>query len=112
MRRRTKTPHSCARAGFPRRTAEPLSLATAALLAGAHGLNAGLFALPDDQNCTGRISSAYIAEIRAGRDGSEALRRARWHYWSDPPEAVAVPGGDDTMPGRAPWAWAGLVTYG
>lgn len=55
---------------------------------------------------------AAIAEIRAGHDASEALRRARWHYWFDPPEAVAVPGGDDTMSARAPWAWAGLVTYG
>lgn len=94
------------------RMGEHLTLATAALLAGAHRVTAGLFALPADQTCTGRISSAFIGELRHGHHAAEALRRARSQYWSDPPPAVEVPGTTQTMSARAPWAWAGLVTYG
>jgi hypothetical protein len=99
------------------RTGEYFTLATAALLAGAHSVVAGSFALPADDQCTGRIAASFLTSLHDGVDTSEALRLARAAYWADPPTQVRLPGDDTTaqhrtMPGVAPWAWAGLSAYG
>lgn len=99
------------------RTGEQFTLATAALLAGAHSVVAGSFALPADDQCTGRIAANFITALRDGADTAEALRSARADYWSDPPSQLHLPGANTatqgrTMPGTAPWAWAGLSTHG
>jgi CHAT domain-containing protein len=98
------------------RTGEQLNLATVALLAGASGAIAGLFALPANDATTGRIAAHAFRELQSGVDAPEALRRARGAYWSQHDEFVTLPPaasvGDASMPGDAPWAWAGLCAYG
>lgn len=96
------------------RAGEPFTLATAALLAGAHSVTAATFALPADEACTGAITAALLTELRAGASAAEALRRARATYLGDPPTQLRLPGPDPEarMPGAAPWAWAGYAAYG
>lgn len=94
------------------RTGEQLNLATVSLLSGASAAVAGLFALPADDSCTGAIAAALFRELAAGTSAPEALRRARWAYWSERPDHLGVPGQPElSMPGDAPWAWAGLCAY-
>ncbi|GAA3536746.1 CHAT domain-containing protein [Kribbella ginsengisoli] len=99
---------------FGSRTGEQFSMATAALIGGAGSTIAGLYALPADPACTGRLVATVIREIRAGVTPAEALRRARAEYLADPPTRLTRPGAGPlaTMPGTAPWAWAGLCAYG
>lgn len=94
------------------RAGEQLNLATVGLLSGASAVVAGLFALPADDSCTGRIAAALLRDLRTGGSAAEALRRAREVYWASKPERLRVPGQPElTMPGDAPWAWAGLCAY-
>lgn len=94
------------------RTGEQLNLATVSLLSGASAAVAGLFALPADDSCTGRIAAVLLHELEAGVPAAEALRRARETYWTSKPDHLRVPGQSEfVMPGDAPWAWAGLCAY-
>ena len=94
------------------RTGEQLNLATVCLVAGASAVVAGILALPADDSCTGAIAAALVRELEAGISTAEALRRARCAYWSARPEHLRVPGQPkQSMPGDAPWAWAGLCAY-
>ena len=94
------------------RTGEQLTLATVALVAGAHAAVAGLFSLPADDETTGVIAAALVEAIAQGTDPAEALRQARQVYWDSRPERVQRPGADtDSMSADAPWAWAGLVAF-
>lgn len=94
------------------RTGEQLTLATAALVAGATTAVAGLFSLPADDETTGLIVAAFIDDIATGADAAEALRNARQIYWDSRPERVRRPGAPtDSMQSDAPWAWAGLVAF-
>jgi tetratricopeptide (TPR) repeat protein len=97
---------------FGTRSGEQLSLASVSLLAGASDAIAGLFALPADDNCTGRIVGTLLRELQTGASPAEALRRARADYWLGPPVQLDLPGAPgSSMPADAPWAWAGLVAY-
>lgn len=97
---------------FGPRSGEQLSLASVALLAGASDAIAGLFAVPADDSCTGRIAGALLKELQSGAPPAEALRRARAEYWQSPPPDLGLPGvPGSSMPADAPWAWAGLVAY-
>lgn len=91
---------------------EPLSLASAALVAGASGVVAGILPLPADPACTG-LHAAVIHHLAGGTAPAEALRLARGEYLADPPAAVRLPGLDTTarMPGRSPWAWSGAAVF-
>jgi tetratricopeptide (TPR) repeat protein len=94
------------------RTGEQLTLASVALVAGAHAVVAGLFNLPADDITTGAITTALVANLVAGLDPAEALRLAREAYWKSRPATVMRPGAErGTMPSDAPWAWAGLVAF-
>lgn len=95
------------------RTGETLNLTTATLLAGAASVIAGLWALPADPRCTGRIAAECIRHLRVGIRPSEALRRARSVYLEDPPVDLQVPGREGArMAATAPWAWAGICAFG
>lgn len=74
------------------RTGEQFMLATAALLAGAHSVIGGTFALPADDTCTGVIAARTLAELRDGVFAGEALRRARAAYLASPPSQLRLPG--------------------
>ena len=92
------------------RHGETLDLATISMLAGAAGAVAGLFALPADDACTGRIVADLLGHLSEGVAAPEALRRARLSYLREPPDQLKVPGkAHCTMAGSAPWSWAGLV---
>ena len=92
---------------------EPLSLASAALVAGASAVVAGTLPLPADPACTGQIHAAAINHLADGIPPAEALRLARGDYLANPPDTVRLPGPDTTarMPGRSPWAWAGAAVF-
>jgi hypothetical protein len=94
------------------RTGETLNMTTAALLAGAAGVVAGIWALPADPASTGEICSSTLAAMLQGAPPAEALRRARERFLSDQPATVGVPGTDEWMEESAPWAWAGLCAFG
>lgn len=94
------------------RAGEQLNLATVCLVSGASAAVAGLFALPADDACTGTITADLLRELADGTPAPEAARRARHAYWSTRPERLSVPGRPElSMPGDAPWAWAGLCAY-
>lgn len=95
------------------RTGETLNMTTAAFLAGAAGVIAGLWALPADPECTGQITADCLAAVGAGLGPAEALRRARERFLAERNKTVRVPGGGGTrMDKAAPWAWAGLCAFG
>ena len=84
-----------------------------AFLAGAAGVIAGLWALPADPQCTGRITADCLAAVGAGVGPAEALRLARASFLAERDTTVRVPGqGGARMDKAAPWAWAGLCAFG
>lgn len=95
------------------RTGDPISLAAVALLAGASNVIASLFALPASDTTTGAIAALTAREILRGTSPPEALRRARSAYLRSCRPTTRLPGTREgrNMPGDAPWAWAGLVSY-
>lgn len=100
---------------FGRPFAEGLTLATAALLAGAASVATGLFPLPANPACTGAITAHLIRSVRRGHAAPAALRAARSAYLTRPPDTIALSdmnGEPVSIPGDAPLAWAGLVTVG
>ncbi len=97
---------------FGRPYAEALTLSSAALLAGASSVVAGLFPLPNDPSTTGRVVSATLTELRRGAYAASALRAARQTYLDEAAgEAVLLPGAARSIPvpADAPLLWAGLV---
>jgi CHAT domain-containing protein len=95
------------------RTGETLNMTTAAFLAGAVGVIAGLWALPADPECTGQITADCLAAVGAGIGLAEALRRARERFLAERDTTVRVAGGSGArMDKAAPWAWAGLCAFG
>jgi len=95
------------------RTGETLNMTTAAFLAGAAGVIAGLWALPADPECTGQITADCLAAVGVGVRPAEALRRARERFLAERDTTVRVPGGGRVrMDKAAPWAWAGLCAFG
>jgi len=95
------------------RTGETLNMTTAAFLAGAAGVIAGLWALPADPECTGQITADCLVAVGAGVGPAEALRRARERFLAERDVMVRVPGGGRVrMDKAAPWAWAGLCAFG
>lgn len=92
------------------RLGETLNLSTIAMLAGSAWAVGAIFALPADDECTGAIVAGLLRHLDDGVPTDEALRRARSDYLMSAPDQLTVPGGgDDTMSGVVPWAWAGLV---
>jgi tetratricopeptide (TPR) repeat protein len=94
------------------RNGETLNVTTAALLAGAASIVAGLWALPADPECTGRITADCLTALNEKVSPAEALRRARERFLSEPAATVRVPGSAERMQQSAPWAWAGLCAFG
>jgi CHAT domain-containing protein len=95
------------------RTGETLNMTTAAFLAGATGVIAGLWALPADPECTGQITADCLAAVGAGVGPAEALRRARERFLAEQNTTVRLPGGSGAQMDKvAPWAWAGLCSFG
>lgn len=95
------------------RTGETLNMATSALLAGAAAVIAGLWALPADPACTGRIAAECMRRVSDGVRPAEAFRVARARYLADAETPVRVPGNAvERMSAMAPWSWAGLCAYG
>jgi CHAT domain len=92
---------------------ETLNMTTAAFLAGAAGVIAGLWTLPADPECTGQITADCLAAVDAGVGPAEALRRARERFLAEQDTTICVPGrGGTRMDKAAPWAWAGLCAFG
>jgi tetratricopeptide (TPR) repeat protein len=95
------------------RSAETLNMTTAALLAGAAAVISGLWALPANPACTGRLVADCLRLIRSGTAPAEAQRQARERMLARHEETVDVPGSEgECMSLSAPWAWAGLCVYG
>jgi tetratricopeptide (TPR) repeat protein len=89
---------------------EATSLATAALIAGASEVGAGLFPLPISPDCTGVIVAAVLAAAATGSGLAVALQMARADHLKRATFAVHLPGHEDTeLRSDAPLFWAGLV---
>lgn len=95
---------------------EALSPAVAALGAGAAAVVAGIFPLPADERSTGKIVATLLGQIASGVPAHEALRAARAEYLRDPPAVIRLAASHDDepaeIPGSAPFAWAGLCSFG
>ena len=98
---------------FGRPHSERLSLVTAALLAGAESVTAGLFPLPISQSSTGLLVSLTLEHLSAGMTGPEALHAARSGYLNTATDPIEFesPRGKVSLNRGAPLLWAGLVSY-
>jgi hypothetical protein len=94
---------------------EPLSLASAGLIAGASAVVAGTFPLPANPECTGRIYADTLLHLMDGATAQQAVRRARSSCLASAPASLPVPGADrgtsHSMDGVAPWAWSGVSVF-